>query len=244
MRAVRVLVVLVVLLGGGGLLADRWAHHRAEEETAKRIVEREGVEGAHASIQGFPFLTQALAGRMERVDVRMDGYRARTGQGRVRVARVDAALRGVRFADDYERARVDGASGSAHLAYRDLVKSLGSEKMSVAPGVSAKVASLKDGGKGRIAVGVRGSVLGRTLPGTFTVLCSVSIEDGDRFAIHADTLPDLGIPLPGGSGDSFDIEQRAGDLPEGLRLDSVRTEGDGLRVRFSGKDLDLREDAR
>ncbi|NED89635.1 DUF2993 domain-containing protein, partial [Streptomyces sp. SID11233] len=40
------------------------------------------------------------------------------------------------------------------------------------------------------------------------------------------------------------IEQKAGELPEGLRLDSVRAAGDGLRVRFSGKDLDLREDAR
>ncbi|MET8557709.1 DUF2993 domain-containing protein [Streptomyces sp. NPDC004959] len=244
MRLLRIVVVLVVLLGGGGLVADRWTHHRAEEEAARRVEERQGVEHAAVDIQGFPFLTQAVSGRMERVDVRLDGYRARTEQGRVRVARVDAALRGVRFDDDYERARVDKASGSARIAYRDLVKSLGDEEISVASGVSAKIASLKDGGEGRIAVGIEGSVLGHALPGTFTVLCTVSVKDGDRFVLHADSLPDLGIPLPGKAGRGLDIEQKADDLPEGVRLDSVRAASDGMRLRFSGKDLDLREAAR
>jgi hypothetical protein len=244
MRLLRIVLVLVLLLGGGGLLADRWAHHRAESEAAKRVEEREGVEKAEAGIAGFPFLTQLVSGRMDRVDVRMDGYRARTERGRVRVERVDAALRGVRFDDDYERARVERASGSARITYRDLVKSLGGEEIPLTGGVSAKVASLKDGGEGRIAVGVRGTVLGHTLPGTFTVLCSVSLRGGDRFVIHADSLSGLGIPLPDGPGRAFDIEQKAADLPEGLRLDSVRAEGDGMRVAFSGRDLDLREDTR
>ncbi|MEU6440535.1 DUF2993 domain-containing protein [Streptomyces sp. NPDC047046] len=243
MRLLRIVVVLVVLLGGGGLLADRWAHHRAEGEAAKRVEEREGVERADVGIRGFPFLTQVVAGRMEHVDVRLDGYRARTERGRVRVARVDAALDGVRFDDDYERARVEKASGSARIAYQDLVKALGGEEIPVASGVSAKVASLKDGGKGRIAVGVEGSVLGHALPGTFTVLCSLSLKGGDHFVLHADALPDLGIPLPGKSARALDIEQEVSDLPEGLRLDSVRAGSDGVRVRFSGKDLDLREDA-
>ncbi|MFD4754534.1 DUF2993 domain-containing protein [Streptomyces sp. NPDC058426] len=244
MRLLRIVVVLVVLLGGGGLLADRWAHHRAEGEAAERVREREGVESADVGIRGFPFLTQVVSGRMERVDVRMDGYRARTEQGRVRVTRIDAALRGVRFEDDYERARVENVSGSARITYRDLVKSLGGEEIPVASGVTAKVASLKDGGKGRIAVGVEGSVLGHELPGAFTVLCTVSLKGGDRFVLHADSLPDLGIPLPGKAGQALDIEQKVSDLPEGLRLDSVRAASDGMRVRFSGKDLDLREDAR
>ncbi|WP_431035447.1 LmeA family phospholipid-binding protein [Streptomyces sp. P6-2-1] len=242
MRALRIVVVLVVLLGGGGLVADRWVHHRAEGEAARRVEEREGVENADVGMRGFPFLTQLASGRMDRVDVRMDGYRARTERGRVRVARVDAALRGVRFDDDYERARAEKASGTARITYQDLLTSLGREEIPVATGVSAKVASLKDGGKGRLAVGVRGTVFGHALPGTFTVLCSVSLKGGDRFVIHADALPDLGIPLPGGSGQALDIEQRAGDLPEGLRLDSVRVGEDGIRVGFSGKDLDLRED--
>ena len=71
----RVVVVLLVVLGvlvAGFAVADSVARHLAEQRLADEIRTSEDLpETPDVTVHGWPFLTQVIAGRYQRIDVRV-----------------------------------------------------------------------------------------------------------------------------------------------------------------------------
>ena len=66
----RALLVVLLLLAGLVLLADRVAVGVAEDQVAQQLAGKGGLVGTpEVDITGFPFLTQALARRLDEVRV-------------------------------------------------------------------------------------------------------------------------------------------------------------------------------
>ena len=91
-RRLTALVVVVAVLLGLALLADRVAVGVAEDRVATEIATRTGLPGTpDVEIAGFPFLTQAMAGRYDDVRISLTADQLGQPEGTA----VDVALKGV-----------------------------------------------------------------------------------------------------------------------------------------------------
>ncbi|MEI5099191.1 DUF2993 domain-containing protein [Streptomyces sp. PmtG] len=245
-RAIRILLIVVVVLGGLFVAADRFAVSFAESEAAEKIKTQEGLSSTpDVSIKGFPFLTQALGGKLDDVEVTMKDYDAKSDGDTLRIADLSATMHGVDFSSDYSSATADRAAGVARISYDELLKTAQAEPVELPLGAKGRVVGLSDGGDGKIKVAVEVSKNGTKLPKPVNVLSSVSVE-GDTIRVHADKIPDklevlgVSVPLPEGLvRDVTDFEEKVTDLPGGIRLDTVRAAPDGVDVAVKGENVDL-----
>ncbi|GHG22447.1 DUF2993 domain-containing protein [Streptomyces albogriseolus] len=244
MRALRILLVIAVVLGGIFVIVDRVAVHFAEGEAADRVRASEGLASTpDVDIQGFPFLTQVLGGSFDEVRVGISDYEAGAGEGgrTLRIADLRADLRGVEFAGDFGSAVADSATGTATIAYDELLRASEAEPTQVAPGITAEVVALSDGGNGKIKVALETTVLGTRLPEPVSVLSSVTVVDGNTVRVRADALPVLGgVEIAESRVRRItDFEQRIDGLPGGISLEKVQAAADGVDVTVTGKDVRL-----
>ncbi|MDQ8704820.1 DUF2993 domain-containing protein [Streptomyces sp. LHD-70] len=242
MRALRILLIIVVVLGGLFVAADRIAVGFAEDKVAEKLRSSEGLQkDPEVEIEGFPFLTQVLAGELDDVAIGIDGMEASSGAGKVRIAELDAQMHGVAFSSDYSSATAAQATGSARISYDELLGAAKVEPVEVAPGVTAKVVGLSDGGNGKIKVSVQATVLGQTLPEPVEVVSSAKVEGGKTVQVHADKLPKLGaVPVAEERMRQItDFQQVVDGLPAGIELDKVEAQKDGVRITVTGSDVKL-----
>ncbi|MGW3511390.1 LmeA family phospholipid-binding protein [Streptomyces sp. NPDC000994] len=245
MRALRVLLIVVVVLGVLFAVVDRVAVHLAEGQAADRLKATENLASTpDVSIKGFPFLTQLASGELDDVEVGIKDYEAATGNGdqKIRIDDITADMKGVRFSGDYSSATAATASGTATIAYDQLLKAAKSESAQVAPGVTAHVVGLSDGGDGKIKVDVeiQAAILGIKQRKTLSLLSSATVR-GDKVEVRADDLPMVGgVRLPEGRVRSVtDFQQAIDRLPAGVGLDSVRAAADGVEITLKGSDVKL-----
>jgi hypothetical protein len=242
MRALRISLILLVVLGGLFVLADRVAVGFAEDEAAGRIKSAEGLAATpDVSIGGFPFLTQVVGGELDDLKIGIKNYEASTGSsaGTIRIDDLNAEMRGVAFDGGYSSATAGSATGTASISYAELLKAAKSGPEDVAPGVTAQVIGLSDGGNGKIKVTVSGTVLGAKLPEPVSVLSSVTVS-GDTVKVHADSLPKLGVQLAEGRIRSItDFQQKIEQLPGGIKLDKVEAAPTGVEISVKGSDVRL-----
>ncbi|MGA5710854.1 LmeA family phospholipid-binding protein [Streptomyces cellulosae] len=244
MRALRILLVIAVVLGGIFVIVDRVAVHFAEGEAADRVRASEGLASTpDVDIQGFPFLTQVLGGSFDEVRVGISDYEAGAGEGgkTIRIADLRADLRGVEFSGDFGSAVADTATGTATIAYDELLRNAKAEPTQVAPGITAEVVALSDGGNGKIQVALETTVLGTKLPEPVRVLSSVTVVDGNTVRVRADALPVLGgVEIAESRVRRItDFEQKIDGLPGGISLEKVQAAEDGVDVTVTGKDVRL-----
>ncbi|MGC0376455.1 DUF2993 domain-containing protein [Streptomyces sp. SAI-229] len=245
MRALRILLIVIVILGGIFVVVDRVAVNFAEGEAADRLKATENLASTpDVSINGFPFLTQLAGGTLDEVEVGIRDYEAGTGDGaqRIRIAGLRADMRGVDFSTDFSSAVADSATGTATIAYDELLKAAGkSEPSRVAPGVTARIVGLSDGGNGKIKVALEVTMLGAELPEPVSVLSSATVVDGDTVRVKADAVPELGgVEIVESSvRKTTDFEQRIDGLPGGIRLDKVEAAEDGVEITVKGSDVRL-----
>ncbi|MDT3728439.1 DUF2993 domain-containing protein [Streptomyces sp. DSM 41972] len=243
MRALRILLVIAVVLGGIFVIVDRVAVHFAEGEAADRVRASEGLASTpDVDIQGFPFLTQVLGGSLDEVRVGISDYEAGGEGGKtIRIAGLRADLRGVGFSGDFGSAVADSATGTATIAYDELLRNAKAETTKVAPGITAEVVALSDGGNGKIKVALETTVLGTKLPEPVSVLSSVTVVDGNTVRVRADALPVLGGVRIAESRVRriTDFEQKIDGLPGGISLEKVQAASDGVDVTVTGKDVRL-----
>lgn len=242
MRALRIFLILVIVLGGLFVIADRVAVNFAEDEAADRIKSTEGLANTpDVSIEGFPFLTQVAGGELDDVKIGIKDYAARTGTsaGTVRIDDLRAEMHGVAFSGDFSSATADRATGTATIAYDELLKAANSEPGQVAPGLTAQVTGLSDGGNGKIKVTISSKLLGHKLP-PVSVLSSVTVS-GDTVKVHADSLPKIGdVQLVEGPVRTVtDFQQKIQELPGGIKLDKVQAAPDGVDISVKGSDVSL-----
>ncbi|MFF7856846.1 LmeA family phospholipid-binding protein [Streptomyces sp. NPDC007904] len=243
MRALRILLIIVVILGGLFVLADRLAVNFAEDEAAERLKATENLaQTPDVSIKGFPFLTQVAGGSLDEVQVGIHDYVAGTGDGaRIRIGDLRADMKGVEFSGDYSSAVADTATGTATVSYDELLKAAKPDATQVAPGVTAEVVGLSDGGNGKIKVEVEATVLGTKLPEPVFVLSSVTVVDGDTVRVQADALPAFGgVELAESRVRRItDLSQKIDGLPGGIRLDKVEAARDGVDITVKGSGVRL-----
>lgn len=244
MRALRILLIFVVVLGGLFVIADRVAVNFAEDEVADRLKSAENLSSApDVSIKGFPFLTQVVGGSLDDVEVGIEDYQAATGDGgrTIRIDDLQADMKGVEFSGDYSSATATTATGTATIAYDELLKTAKVEPTQIAPGVTANVVGLSDGGNGKIKVAVEATVLGTRLPEPVAVLSTVTVVDGDTVRVKADGLPKFaGVNLAENRVRTItDFQQKIDGLPGGIKLDRVQAAPDGVEISVKGSDVRL-----
>jgi hypothetical protein len=245
MRALRIILIVAVILGGLFVIADRVAVGFAEDKAADRIKTTEGLSSTpDVSIEGFPFLTQVAGGELDDVKIGIKDYEASTGgtnaaADTIRIDDLNAEMHGVVFNSDYSSATANSATGTASIAYDELLKAAKAQPTQVASGVTAQVIGLSDGGNGKIKLTVEATVLGTKLPQPVSVLSSVSVS-GDTVKVHADSLPKLGVELAEGRIRTVtDFQQKIDELPGGIQLDKVEAAKSGVDISVKGSDVKL-----
>ncbi|WP_369194715.1 LmeA family phospholipid-binding protein [Streptomyces djakartensis] len=244
MRALRILLIFVVVLGGLFVIADRVAVNFAEDEVADRLKSAENLSATpDVSIKGFPFLTQVAGGSLDDVEVGIEDYEAATGDGgrKIRIDDLQADMKGVEFSGDYSSATATTATGTATISYDELLKTAKVEPTQIAPGVTANVVGLSDGGNGKIKVAVEATVLGTKLPEPVAVLSTVTVVDGDTVRVKADGLPKFaGVNLAENRVRTItDFQQKIDGLPGGIKLDKVQAAPDGVEISVKGSGVRL-----
>jgi hypothetical protein len=226
----RALLVVVLLLGGLAVGADRVAVGIAEDKVAEQLAAKGGLSGTPTvDIAGFPFLTQAVAGRYD--DVRISLTAEELGQPAG--TRADIALHGVHVplssvvSGSVEKVPVDRVDGTATLSYALLSAQLGGDT------------TLRREGDGlRITKTVE--VLGQTLP--LTAVGTVSL-DGNQLVVDVEKAAGAGVDVPGflvsRVSDLLDLRYDVPALPFGLQLTGVRPAADGVDLELAARDTVL-----
>ncbi|MCZ7459456.1 LmeA family phospholipid-binding protein [Streptomyces sp. WMMC940] len=227
MRALRILLITAVILGGLFVAADRLLLNYAESEAAERVKARQGPSGTtEVSIAGFPFLTQVAGKELERVDVTVRGIEAGANGRRVVVTEMSAALHDVRLGADFSSATATTATGTARISYADLAAAADED------------VTLAYGGNGKVKVTGSVGILGRTI--SRSVVSTVSLVDGDTIRVRADRVPGEGIPrLEDLIRGKTDFDRGISGLPQGMELEKVQAEENGLVITVSGRDVPL-----
>lgn len=223
------LITLVVLLGLA-VVADRVAVHVADNKVAQQIQQQGKLAGTpDVAITGFPFLTQAVAGRYSDVQISLTaadlnqppGTSARVSLHGVRVPLSDVVSGSV------QRIPVDRVDGTATLSYELLAAQLGGDT------------TLRKEGDGlRITKTVR--IGGLTVP--LTATGTVKLE-GNVLAIEAQQASAVGVSIPPAlvrqvSG-MLGLRYKIPALPFGLELTSVTPEDGGVVVQVAGSNTVL-----
>ncbi|MGW2642740.1 LmeA family phospholipid-binding protein [Streptomyces sp. NPDC001348] len=243
MRALRVLLIVVVILGILFVVVDRVAVHFAEGEAADKLKATQNLaDTPDVSINGFPFLTQVAGGSLDDVEVGIKDYEAATGNGneQIRIDDLKADMKDVEFSGDYSSATASTATGTATIAYDELLKAAKAEPTQVAPGVTAHVVGLSDGGNGKIKVAVDLKVPALNIDKTVPLLSTVTVA-GDTVKVRADNLPAVGgIAIAENRvREITDIKQAIDRLPGGIKLDSVRAARNGVEITVKGSNVKL-----
>ncbi len=227
----RFLLVFALLLVGLVVGADRVAEEIAEDQGARVVAERAGLAGApDLEFGGFPFLTQAVAGRYEDVRVSLTGADLGQPEG----TRADVSLRGVQVAlsdvlsGSVQEVPVEGVDGTVTLPYARLADELG-------PGTTVT----RDGDGLRVQRTVE--VAGVSLP--LTARATVSL-DGDTLVFDVGDVSGAGVDVPPflveQVSDALDLRYRIPPLPFDLQVIGVETADDGVHLRVEAVDTVLR----
>jgi hypothetical protein len=227
---VRALLVVVLLLLGLAVVADRFAVGLAEDKVAEQLAAKGGLHGTpRVDITGFPFLTQAVAGRYEDVRIALTAEQLGQPAG----TRADIELHGVHVplssvvSGSVERVPVDRIDGTATLSYAVLSAQLGGDSTLRAEGDGLRITKTVE-------------LLGQTIP--LTAVGTVAL-DGNRLVVDVQKAAGAGVDVPGflvsRASDLLDLRYDVPALPFGLQLTGVTPAEDGVHLRVQAKDTVL-----
>ncbi|MFC8451856.1 DUF2993 domain-containing protein [Kitasatospora sp. NPDC057223] len=218
----KVTVGLAVL---SGLLvgADRIAVGVAEGEVADQLVQH-GVlsQRPQVSIEGFPFLTQALSMKLDDVRLSADGLMVGDGRQQVALHAFTARLSGVAVSDSFNSATVASGTGEGLVTYADLSRIL--------PEVSGARFALSYGGPGKVKASLGSVPVGE---GTVHAKGNTVTADGFQLTGVAAMLNGVANQKLG----PFALSLK--NLPAGLDLADAQPQPDGVRLTFRGTGLKL-----
>lgn len=218
----RRLVTALVVLAGLLVAADRVGVRVAEQVLAGRL-----KSSAHLTstptvrVRGVPFLTQALQGRYDEIDVTATGL----DRGGVRVASLTAALHGVHvplgevLSGSVTSVPVDELTAQALVTYADLAHRSGLVGLTITPAGTL------------VHVTARITVLGQHF--TATAVSSVALK-GTSIVVTARSLRALGQSSPAilnALTGRLDLRVPVGTLPYGLRLTGLQVAPEGLLLQ-------------
>ena len=217
-------------------VADRVAAAVAARELAAQLQAQAGLAAPpEVEVGGVPFLTQALAGRYDRIDVTARDVPAGEVEGTALTLRtLTATLRGARvplsdaLSGTVSSVPVDRVDARVLLPYDALARRAAGASVTVAPA----------GDRLRVRGTVR--LLGRDVQASALSRLRV---DGDALVVTAESF-DVG----GGLADRlvtralrerFDLRVELGRLPYGLAVEGVQVQEDGLALTAASADAVL-----
>lgn len=224
-------MVLLLVLGVLLVVADRVGVRVAEKAVAQQIASRGGLQGTpQVQIAGFPFLTQAVAGKYQDVRVHLTADQLDQPAGTA----ADVSLRGVQVAlpDVLSRSvhevPVDRVDGTATLPYSLLADRIGGDTRVTPEGSGVRVTRSV-------------SVLGQEVP--VSAAGTVSLSGGD-VVIDVQQAEAAGVDVPGPvlrrAAALLGTRYPVPALPFGLQLTGVTPSPDGVRVAVQGQGTVLR----
>ncbi|MFC3503037.1 DUF2993 domain-containing protein [Micromonospora krabiensis] len=241
-RALVVLVVLLLVLAGLLVVADRVAVGVAERAIADQVrqeVAKQQAQSAPPEVEvgGFPFLTQVLDGRYERISIVLREVRGSVQGDAISLPTLDVDARDVRASLDTLRSGqgevvAETVNGTATISYDSLAALLDR------PGLKLS----EQGGK--LAVTAPVDILGQqlTVTGTADVTVGEQGKVGLRFNdLNAEGLPNLPLArtLLNNYARGISIDVPLPDLPFQLALREVRPQPEGLTVTADAKNVPL-----
>lgn len=225
----RKLIVFLILVGALLVILDRVAVTGVQSEIAKQVAARYDLEREPTvTIEGIPFLTQAVAGRYDEIKVDMG---ALTSKG-VSLSDVDATLYGV----------------TAPLA--DLVQNAAKTEIMAERVVGTVVIPRKvieeraprgvkvDGDGDTLRVSGELTVRGVKVPVEANM--KVQTVDGGVKLVPERVIVAGGIPVPANAARALTYTIPVDNLPLNLNVTAVKSVPDGLQVTGEAKDVPLR----
>jgi hypothetical protein len=236
------LVVLLLVLAGLLVVADRVAAGVAERAIADQVrqeVAKQDAQSAPPEVEvgGFPFLTQVLDGRYERISIVLRNVQGSVQGDAVSVPRLDVDARDVRASLDTIRSGqgevvAETVNGTGTISYDSLAKLLDRPGLRLAE---------QDG---RLAVTAPVDILGQRLTVTGTADITVGKEGqvALRFNdLNAEGLPN--VPLARTLLNNYDkgisVDVPLPDLPFQLTVREVRPLPEGLAVTADARDVPI-----
>lgn len=225
MRVARIVLIVLVVLGGLFVAADRITVSIAENKAAERAQVTQGLGSKpKVSIEGFPFLTQVLTGKLDDVKVSAKGLASDGAGQQVRFESLHADLRGVKLGNGFSSAVADSADGQVFITYQDLQTAIG------VPGIKVSYGGQAADGSARIKLS------GPLLNADLNVVSQVAVSGADAVTLHATSVPKAisALGLEDQLRQRIDVVLHIGHLPAGLSLTSVTASPDGISVAAGG----------
>ncbi|TMQ98323.1 DUF2993 domain-containing protein [Actinomadura soli] len=227
----KVLLALLVLVAVGVVAADRLGVRIAEDKIGEQVAAQYNLQQRpDVTIHGFPFLTQALGGDYDHIEVTIDDW---TQQG-ITVTGVKVDMRGV-SAPLSEVTQGSAANVSARTATASAVIPYDVIKKEAPKGVK------RIGPKGDdLEVDLVGTFLGRPL----TTTAVVEVKPTARgiaispVSVSSDGGPPVPLALVKGQ---LTWTVPVADLPVGSRISVIEPTPDGLRVGATAENVRLND---
>ena len=216
----KALLVTLLTLAVCAVAADRISLVLTERAVAAQLQTSGGLSTRpDVSIRGMPFLTQALAGKYD--DVEVSAREVTAGGGRL--SKLDVTLRGAHvplsdaLSGSVDAVPVDALRATVLLSYADMSGQLRDRGLTVTPaGDQVRVSGSVQVLGRRMSASAISSV---ALSGASVVVTAKRFEVGHTVANRAVTAALAG---------RFDFVIRVGQLPYGLVMSSLRVSPDGV----------------
>jgi hypothetical protein len=211
---ITLLVIVLVLVGG-----DFAAKAYAEDQMASQVQSSLALSGKpNVTIQGFPFLTQAVARTFNTVDVNASNETAGPG-GQLQIASLTATLHGMHI-HGTNSATVDQFTASALVTFTALAHAGGiPQGITLAPAGPNQL---------KATVDILGFSSDATAKVTQVGNDKINVKITDFAGIPADVLGNL-------TDFTFSIPK----LPAGVKIQSISVTQQGLRITATGQNTTL-----
>ncbi|MEH0842640.1 DUF2993 domain-containing protein [Micromonospora sp. CPCC 205711] len=236
------LVVLLLVLAGLLVVADRVAAGVAERAIADQVKQEVAKQNAQSSapkvdVGGFPFLTQVLDGRYERISIVLTDVQGSVQGDAVSLPRLDVDARNVRASLDTLRSGqgdvvAESVHGTGTVTYDSLAKLLDR------PGLKLGEQN------GKLAVTAPLDVLGQQL--TVTGTADVTVADNGKVSLRFNDLNAEGLPavplartLLSNYAQGISVDVPLPELPFQLNVRKVEPKPEGLMVTADAKDVPI-----
>lgn len=236
------LLVLLLLLVGLLVIADRVATGVAERAIADQVSQEIAKQDAQSSppeveVAGFPFLTQVLDGKYERISIRLTDVRGSVRGDALALPTLDVDARNVRASLETLRTQqgdvvAETVDGTGTVTYESLAQLLDR------PGLAL---GERDG---RLTVTAPVDILGQKL--TVAGTADVSVGKENQVSLRFNDLDAEGLPniplartLLNNYAKGISIDVPLPELPFQLSLREVKPLPQGLAVTAAAKDVPI-----
>jgi hypothetical protein len=223
-----VLLIVLLVLVGLAVAADRIALSVAEDRAASALQSSQGLSHKpDVTVEGFPFLTQLVAGSFGEVIVSANDVTV--GQAHdLQINQVVVDLHDVTVPSDYSSVHADTATARGSIGYDALSRELGTE--------------VRAGSGGRLIAEPSVHILGQKFTGTVSAVVHASSANGLSFdnpkvSVNGVNAPSVVARI---LARVFERSISLAGLPFHVQVTGVDVTPDALVIKLAGHDLTYR----